>query len=77
MGVWVMDIESKKLYNKTFIIHHKLYKFIKEITENDAWLVLKSSGDILYLNKLTDDVEESYNDAVENIVLLGARLLGI
>ena len=72
-----MDIESKKLYNKTFIIHHKLYKFIKEITENDAWLVLKSSGDILYLNKLTDDVEESYNDAVENIVLLGARLLGI
>ena len=72
-----MDIESKKLYNKTFIIHHKLYKFIKEITDSDAWLVLKSSGDILYLNKLTNNIEKSYIDAVERIVLLGARLLGV
>ena len=72
-----MDIETKLLYNKTFILRHKIYKFTKEITENDIWLVLKSSTDTLYLNKLTNNIEKSYIDAVERIVLLGARLLGV
>ena len=72
-----MDIETKELYNNTFILRHKIYKFTKEITENDIWLVLKSSTDTLYLNKLTNNIEKSYIDAVERIVLLGARLLGV
>ena len=71
-----MDIETKALYNRSFILQHKIYKFIKEKTEDDTWLVLKSSNGILYLNKLTNNIEKSYNDAVENIVLLGARLWG-
>ena len=72
-----MDIETKALYNRSFILQHKIYKFTKEITENDIWLVLKSSTDTLYLNKLTNNIEKSYTDAVERIILLGARLLGV
>ena len=72
-----MDIETKALYNRSFVLQHKIYKFTKEITENDIWLVLKSSTDTLYLNKLTNNIEKSYTDAIERIVLLGARLLGV
>lgn len=72
-----MDIETKALYNRSFILQHKIYKFIKEKTEDNTWLVLKSSTDTLHLNKLTNNTEESYTDAVEHIVLLGARLLGV
>jgi hypothetical protein len=72
-----MDIETKALYNRSFILQHKIYKFIKEKTEDDTWLVLKSSTDTLQLNKLTNNIEKSYTDAVERVVLLGARLLGV
>ena len=51
-----MGIETKALYNRSFILHHKIYKFIKEKTEDDTWLVLKSSSGILYLNKLTNNI---------------------
>jgi hypothetical protein len=72
-----MDIETKALYNRSFVLQHKIYKFIKEKTEDDTWLVLKSSTDTLQLNKLTNNIEKSYTDAVERVVLLGARLLGV